>query len=395
MAPPANSRFAPLLLAAGTLLSSTSFFLMLPVLPLYVLHLADTQDLVLAGVALGSSFVISSLSSPVWGRLTDRYGARPMMLRSAFGLAIVYALFPLAHTVALVIAVRVLNGLMAGYVPAAFTMVTRVSPPERLGRAMTSLSVSRNAGALLGPALGGLLVAYAGFTEAFLAAAVFTLGAGLVVLPLREHRPERSAGARQKVPLLPRLGEGYTAMVLTVVTVAATSMLSITLPLLLGLAEANAQAVARDFGILQSLSGALALLLGMAWGWLADRTGYFRLVPVVFTTSGLLLCLLALMESVTSIASVYLVYSAVQCEIMTLIVLYLVAVVPENFRGSAMGLQNSALQLGSALGPVAGGAIATLAGVRESFWVSGLLLGACCVAFLVVHRPSRVPAMSN
>ncbi|GLZ77481.1 MFS transporter [Actinorhabdospora filicis] len=391
------SRFGPFLLATGTLLSSTSFFLMLPVVPLYVIHVAGSGDFALAGVALGASFLVSSLSSPIWGRLTDRFGARPMMLRSAFGLAIVYALFPLAQTVALVIAVRILNGLVAGYTPAAFTLATRVTPPERLGRALTGLSVARNAGGLLGPALGGLLVAYAGFTEAFLAASVITVGAGLVVLPLKEERKPRNRERTEPMPLLPRLGrEGYVALTLTMVTVAATSMLSITLPLLLGLAESDAQNVARNFGVLQSLSALIALALGMAWGWLADRGGYARLVPAVFVTSGILLAVLGLMQGTPSIATVYLLYSAVQCEAMTLIVMYLAAVVPSGLRGSAMGLQNSAQQMGSAIGPVLGGAVVFLGGIRPSFWVSAALLGLCCATFLLARRHLRSqPAAEN
>lgn len=379
-----GSRVAPVLVVVGTLLSSTGFFLVLPVLSLYVIEVAGTRNLALAGVALGVSFLVSGLVSPLWGSLTDRFGARPMMLRSAFGLAVAYALFPLAQTVALVIVVRVLNGLVAGYTPAALTMVARVTPKERLGRAMTGMSVARHAGALVGPALGGVLVAYAGFTTAFLVASVVALAAGVVVLPLKEERTEE--GPREKKSWVPRLGEGYVALGLTVVTVAATSMLTVTLPLLLGLADADPRAVARNFGVLQSLAGLLALVLAMGWGWLADRCGFARLVPVVFVGSGVLLCVLGMMGSVPTVATVYLVYAAVQCEVMTLVVLYLVAVVPEGVRGAAMGLQNSAQQLGNAIGPVFGGAAAMVVGVRASLGVSGLLLVICCLGFSAARR---------
>ncbi|WP_425281037.1 MFS transporter [Stackebrandtia nassauensis] len=134
--------------------------------------------------------------------------------------------------------------------------------------------------------------------------------------------------------------------------------------------------------MLQSLAGLLALVLALGWGWLADRAGYGRLVPVVFVGSGVLLGVLAGMGSVATVATVYLMYAAVQCEVMTLVVMYLVAVVPEGVRGAALGLQNSAQQLGNAVGPVVGGAVAMGAGVRFSLWVSGVLLGVCWLGFV-------------
>jgi DHA1 family multidrug resistance protein-like MFS transporter len=376
-----------LLVSAGVLFSSASFYLMLPILPLYLIHLSGGEANVgAAGVVLGASFLVSAASSPIWGSLADRYGPKPMMLRSAVGLTVVYALFPLAHSVVALIVVRLLNGLVAGYVPAAFSLISRTASKEHLGKAMSSLSVCRAAGALFGPALGGLLVAAAGFNAAFFAAAVSMALAGLLILPIRNSAPT-SAATEIRSRLRALAPQGMTAtmrmpLLLTMLTVTATTMLGLALPLLLFQSSHNGTHVAAEVGTLSSASGLLALLLGVPWGALADRYGFRRILLVVLTASAGLLAVLVVTRGFWQTAGAYLVYSAVQCEISTLLVLYLVAVTAERQRGVAMGFNNTALQLGSAVGPIVASYVAQTLGVRSAFWFSGLLLALCAALFV-------------
>ncbi|GAB1690088.1 MFS transporter [Krasilnikovia sp. M28-CT-15] len=384
-----------LLVSAGVLFSSANFYLMLPILPLYLIHLSGGEaNIGAAGVVLGTSFLVSAVSSPVWGALADRYGPKPMMLRSAVGLAVVYALFPLAHTVTALIVVRLLNGLVAGYVPAAFSLVSRTASQAHLGKAMSSLSVCRAAGALLGPALGGFLVAFGGFDAAFFAAAGSMALAGLLILPVRNFVPTATtADVRNRLHALgpsPMTGAMRMPLLLTVLTVTATTMLGLALPLLLFQADHDSSRVAASVGMLSSLSGLLALLLGVPWGALADRFGYRGILLVVLTASAGLLAVMAVTRGFWQTAAAYLVYSAVQCEISTLLVLYLIALTAEEQRGVAMGLNNTALQLGSAAGPIVASYVAQALGVRSAFWLSGLLLAVCTVLFVAFGR--RVPA---
>jgi MFS transporter, DHA1 family, multidrug resistance protein len=385
-----------LLVSVGVLLSSVSFYLMLPVLPLYLIHLdGGRANIGAAGVVLGASFLVSALTSPIWGALSDRFGPKPMMLRSAIGLTVIYALFPLCHNVVALICLRLVNGLVAGYLPAAFSLVSRTASAGNVGKTMSSLSVCRNAGALLGPALGGFAIAVWGFDAAFLTAAVSMAVAGLVVIPLRNQvdapSTVRLSGRwRAMVPIgVPR--PVRAPLLLTYLTVAGTSMLTLGMPLLLSEHDADGSRVAAEVGTLGSAAGLIALTLGLLWGTLADRLGYRPLLLGVLPTSAALIAVLGVTDRIWQTGTVYLAYAAVQCEVSTLLVLYLIAAGGAKQRGALMGFNNTALQFGSATGPVLASVVAQAAGVSATFWTAALLVASAAAIFLVT---GRVPVQS-
>ncbi len=97
------------------------------------------------------------LFSPVLGGLSDRFGRRPVVLLSNFGLALDYVLMALAPSLTWLFVGRVISGITSASVSTAFAYIADMTPPERRAAVFGKVGVAFGAGFILGPAIGGLL----------------------------------------------------------------------------------------------------------------------------------------------------------------------------------------------------------------------------------------------
>ena len=101
--------------------------------------------------------VMQFFFSPVLGSLSDRFGRRPVVLLSNFGLGFDYLLMAWAPALGWLFAGRVISGLTASSIPTAMAYMTDVTPPEKRAGAFGMLGAAFGMGFVLGPALGGIL----------------------------------------------------------------------------------------------------------------------------------------------------------------------------------------------------------------------------------------------
>ena len=95
--------------------------------------------------------------SPVLGALSDRFGRRPVVLLSNFGLAADYVLMALAPSLVWLFIGRVISGITSASISTAFAYIADITPPERRAAVFGRIGAAFGAGFVLGPALGGLL----------------------------------------------------------------------------------------------------------------------------------------------------------------------------------------------------------------------------------------------
>ena len=93
-------------------LDLNGFVLLLPLLPFYVQRTGAGPELIT--LVLGLYSLAQFIAAPIWGRLSDAYGRKPILVITSLGLAISYAMLGYADSLALLIASRVFGGLMAG-----------------------------------------------------------------------------------------------------------------------------------------------------------------------------------------------------------------------------------------------------------------------------------------
>jgi len=177
------------------------FGIMVPLLP----YLAERFGA--SPATITQLFAIYSLcqliASPIWGRLSDRFGRRPILLISMAGACTSYLMIGFAHDLVWLFIARALAGAMAGNLSAAFAYAADVSSGEDRARAMGMVGAAIAIGFSLGPAIGGLLAGddarHADFRlPALVAAALSLLAMGLVVALLQETRPAQAHDAAQR-----------------------------------------------------------------------------------------------------------------------------------------------------------------------------------------------------
>ena len=156
----------------------------------------DATRLFYVSLILGAPFLSTILFTPLWGWVADRAGPRPQVIRACIGLGATQLLMALAQSADQMVAIRVLQGMVAGVLSACLGLATTVVPESHQGRAVAWIHSATPAGQILGPLLGGLLAVAIGFRATYL-----LLGAGIVLmgvvaawwLPVRPHTPRVSA----------------------------------------------------------------------------------------------------------------------------------------------------------------------------------------------------------
>ncbi len=128
--------------------------------------------------------------SPVLGALSDRYGRRPVVLLSNFGMGLDYILMALAPNLWLLFVGRVISGITASSISAAYAYIADVTAPEKRARSFGLLGAAFGAGFVLGPAIGGLLASHDPRTPFWVAAAFSLANAAYGAFILPESLPQ-------------------------------------------------------------------------------------------------------------------------------------------------------------------------------------------------------------
>jgi DHA1 family tetracycline resistance protein-like MFS transporter len=131
------------------------FGLFLPVLPFIAEGLGATPAMV---IWAGGAYSLGQLiAAPVLGRLSDRYGRRPLLLFSLAGSIASYLLLAAADSYALLVVARLLGGITAGNIAVAFAYVADISTPQDRAKSMGFIAAALSLGFILGPAFGGVM----------------------------------------------------------------------------------------------------------------------------------------------------------------------------------------------------------------------------------------------
>ena len=188
------------------------FGIVVPLVPLYGKHLVPecvpavwARGLVI-GIIVAAFSAMQFLFSPVWGRLSDRHGRRPMLLLSTAGATASYVLFAVSAALAsplagllLMILSRMLAGLFGGNITVAQAYIADISPPEERSKKMGLIGMAFGLGFIFGPAIGGLSLQYLGNTgPGWMAAGMCAANFALAFVILAESLKPASAPVTQR-----------------------------------------------------------------------------------------------------------------------------------------------------------------------------------------------------
>jgi len=184
--------------------------LMLPVLPSVVGELAGSPDLQTYwyGALMVTFGLTQFLCMPLLGALSDRYGRRPVLLLSIFGLGISYVVTATTHSLTVLLLSRVVSGATSASFTVANAYVADITTPENRSKGFGVIGAAFGLGFIFGPALGGLLTAGGDIRLPFWVAAGMSLLNGLYglfVLP-------ESLPAERRRPVLWRRANPFGAL---------------------------------------------------------------------------------------------------------------------------------------------------------------------------------------
>ena len=349
---------SPLLVIFLTVfIDMVGFGIVIPVLPLYAEHFHATPVQIgwLTGIYSGMQIIFV----PILGRLSDRFGRRPILIVSLLGTAIGFLIMGWASSLPLLFLARIIDGASGGNIATAQAYIADVSTPENRSRSMGLIGAAFGLGFTLGPMIGGIMSRISYGAPFYFAAALAAINVVLLYFILPESL---SAEYRSRPHECTRLAEvfqhGHGRFFGTIV---ATYFFSIT-----------------GFAIMTTL---FALFTEKRFGYDAHQTGYvfgFIGIIAVILQGGLIGRLVKMFgETALSRTGLLLMAAALYCLpfVTTLPMLLLVSallaianglvnptlnglasqMIDRSWQGRALGLMQSAGSAGRLVGPLLGG----------------------------------------
>jgi multidrug resistance protein len=149
--------------------------MILPLLPFYAERLGATPSQI--GYLVASFSAAQLVMSPLWGRLSDRFGRRPVLVVALAASGVAYVVFGLADSLWMLFVSRIVQGAGGGTTGVAQAYVSDTVRPEDRAKALGWLSAATNAGVTLGPALASLTAYFGARAPGFFAAGLCLLNA--------------------------------------------------------------------------------------------------------------------------------------------------------------------------------------------------------------------------
>jgi len=402
VAPPAPARYVRTA-SIGTLFLTVfidllGFGLVIPFLPALARQLGASDFVATMPGAVYS--VMQFLFIPIWGRLSDRVGRRPVLLWSIAATSVGMAFVGLAPSLLLLLAARAFSGIATANIAVAQAYVADVTPPEHRARGMGIIGIAFGLGFILGPGIGGQLsqmrlLGREGTLPAFVAAGLAAVNFLLALRTLPESLPaeRRGKSVRRAVPL--DITALRTALAVPGVGVAATLNFAMVL-WFAGMEQTFALYTADGFGMSVAATGFIFLIVGIVGAIvqgglvrrLAPRFGEARLVQAGIAIQAAAFALLGLSTSFGAWAKVALYTSAGLISLGNgLTTPSLPAFASRRAgvttQGVTLGALQSAAALARAAGPLVGGALYAAVDPRAPYLIGAAGLAAAALLALV------------
>ncbi len=360
------------------------------------IHTGWVKGLIIGSI-LASTFIIQSIASPRWGRLSDHSGRRTVLLICSLLSALSMFIYGLANSVEFLVLSRIIGGVGAANVAIAHALVADLfdGPERKAAMARTGASVS--AGLIAGPAIGGHLSERFGSQSlGIVAGLASTLGLLILFFAVPCSQPKVSPTAEEKArgsfALLREFPELRKLVVIAVIAWFALACLEGTFARLIKSLYGYGTA---EFGNLFAFESALTICIqAFALAWLMKAWGEGRLLRFSYLTQGIGLAMIPFAGAFHWTPIYWLFVSSllygVGASIATPTINALCShLAPAERQGELFGLIQSTRAIGFIVGPVLGGVLFGLAPSAPYVFAGVVCLVA--MALVVSPKPEAAP----
>ncbi|MEJ8764451.1 MULTISPECIES: MFS transporter [Oceanobacillus] len=364
---------------------SGSMTMVVPFISLYIASMGNFSDAYVqtwSGLTFAVTFITAFIFSPIWGKIGDRYGRKKILIMSAVGIGLSVLLMGFATTVWQLFLLRLIMGIVTGFIPMSQALIAVQTPKETAGKVLGTLQTGSVTGALMGPMLGGALADAFGFMNTFKWVSVTIFISAILVFFVKEVQIKVSKDERDY--------KTYTSKeVLKHIISRPVLLVVMLLSLLIQVAHFSIQPILSLFveeihgpvniaffaGMAFSAAGLGNLLFSRRLGKLGDKVGHVKVLTVLLFAAGLVYLPGALVSSVWQLVILRFLLGVALGGIVPLRIAYIRQAAPLSMQGEVLGYNTSLRFLGNVIGPALGGLIAASFGFSAVFYItSGLLI---------------------
>jgi len=369
------------------------FALILPLLPYYAIRFG--ADATVVGILMSAFAFGQLISAPLWGKLSDRVGRRPVILFGQGLAGLAFTVFAFADSVALLLLCRLLQGMGSGTLSATVAFVSDAVEPEERAEALGWITACTSAGVMIGPAIASWTVGWSYSAPGLVAAGFCVVNLLFAWRWLPESSPSAGRGASRR-PLLGSIGivlsqpRERTSVLIWIYSAGMLAFMGMNAVMALFL-EARFGITEREIGWFYVVVGFVSVVMrAIVLGKMVRRLGEVRVLRIGAFCLALGMGLAPLAANPWAfLAAVTLIPAGTALLFPSTTSLVSRFADPEEV-GQTLGIQQGFGSLSRLVGPAVAGVVFEHVGMGMPFWLGAALV--FLTAFLSLRfRPGEAP----
>lgn len=360
----------------AVLIDMLGFGIVIPVLPFYAMELGAGP--VVITLLIASFSAMQMAATPIWGRVSDRRGRRPLIIAGLFASAVSYLIFGLANSIALLLVSRMAAGAAGGTISVAHAYVADTTSAAQRARGMGMIGAAAGLGVMLGPAIGGFFSAISLSAPGFVAAGLCAVNGVAALFLLPESRRRRTAAdPAGEAATLAGWWRAMTrqplSLLLAVYFLGITSFTAMTALLALYF-ERVFGIGAPEMGVLFAIAGGVTVVVrGFVLGALVKRFGEIVAVRLGVIALGVAFLALPVLPSFVWAMAIVPLYAFGAGTLFPALATLTSFATDEESQGSILGGSQLVGGLGRVVGPIWAGLLFQTVAIRTPFHVAAAL----------------------
>jgi len=378
---------------AAVFIDILGYYLIIPFLPSFI-EIYNTTPWII-GIVIAINAVFTLFFAPLWGRLSDSLGRKPMLLISQFGTLSAFILLALSDSLFLIFLSRVIDGIFGGNFPIAKAIISDVVPPKDRGVQMANIGVAHVLSSLIGPGLGGILFSIGGIFLPGITASILSFSTiVLTIILLEESWPKSNREIRSKEEDKPiSIFRDQNAVYLLILwgfhTISFTLLManiSLFLSSIIGL-------VAFEIGLILTVSGVFRAITRFAFFKpvlrLIGEKNMILLGLIVFVG---MFSLIGLIENVILIMVILIFISFAASSVRGNLLSVISQSVSKKIQGRINSYTTSLDSVAQIIGPIIGGVIFDLSvrGLIHQSWWSVIMASIGAIALILFYKKYKI-----